>query len=265
MRSSAPVQELGQPRLILDDRPVDDPVHLDRGAPVRRVLLQHHALATVPRRVLEGPRAHGSERVVLAVLLHGRGADDGRRARGEDGEEGRAGLFEDELDGRGVDDLHRLHVAEEVVRERVLPQLVGRMLRVDLPLDRELHRLRIERRAVVERDALAQLERVPETVLGHRPRLRQPRHHLGALVREHHKRLDDAPPHPVGVEVRHLRRIEVHGLGDEADDEGARGLSGGRHLEAAERDDHRQHQQECSLRLHETPPPDRLGSTTRPT
>src|SRR2546429_9688592 len=92
---------------------------------------------------------------------------------------------------------------------------------MDLRHDRELPRLGVERRAVVKADALAQLERVVQPVLADRPRLRQPRHDLRALFGKRHERLDDAPAHAVGVEVRHLGRIEVDGLGHESDDEGA--------------------------------------------
>jgi hypothetical protein len=173
-----------------------------------------------------------------AELLHRGRAHDGRRAGREDGQEGGARLLEDELDGRGIDDLDRLDVAEEEVRERILAQLVERVLRVDLPLDGELHRLRVERRAVVEGDVLPELERVAQAVLRYRPGLGQPRHHLRALVGEGHQRLDDAPADPVRVEVGHLGGVEVHGLGDESHDQRAGRLGGdGRRDEADAEDD----------------------------
>src|SRR5207247_8784617 len=60
----------------------------------------------------------------------------------------------------------------------ILAQLAEGMVGVDLPLDGELHGLGREGRAVVERDALAELERVAETILRHRPRFGQPGHHV---------------------------------------------------------------------------------------
>jgi ABC-type transport system substrate-binding protein len=58
-------------------------------------------------------------------------------------------FFQNEPHGAFVQDLDRLDVAEEVVGEGILAELGGRMLGVDLPLDRELHRLGVERGAVV--------------------------------------------------------------------------------------------------------------------
>jgi hypothetical protein len=67
--------------------------------------------------------------------------------------------------------------------------------------------------------ALAQLEGVAQPVLRDRPGLGEAGHDLRALVREHDQRLDDAAPDAVGVEIGHLRGVEVHRLGHEADDE----------------------------------------------
>ena len=167
-------EELGQPRLVLHDRAVDDAIDVDGPVPVVGVLLEHDLLAALPARVAEGAGAHGVERVVGAPLPDRGRAHDGGGARGEDGEERGARLLQHEAHRRLVHHLHRLDVAEEVAGERILAELVGRMLGVELPLDGELDGLGVERRPVVELDALAELERVPEPVLRDRPGLGQP-------------------------------------------------------------------------------------------
>ena len=144
----------------------------------------------------------------------------------QDGQERGARLLQDEADRRVVHDLDRLDVAEEVGGEGILAELVGRMLRVDLPLDGELHRLRVERGAVVEGDALAQLEGVGEPVLRDRPGLGEPGHDLGGLVREGDQGLHDPPAHAVGVEVGDLGRVERHRLRHQPDHQRARRLRG---------------------------------------
>src|SRR5213594_2292593 len=154
MRSSAPVSSSvsrAWPSTI------DHAIDLHRVLPVPGVLLQHHALAAVPRHELEGSGADGGQRVVHPELAHRRRAHDRRRARGEHGQERGARLLEDEFHGLRIHGLDGLDVAEEVIREGILAELVERMLRDDLALDRELHRLGVEGGAVVEADALAQL------------------------------------------------------------------------------------------------------------
>src|SRR2546427_13272239 len=86
-----------------------------------------------------------------------RSADDGRGGRGHHVEERGARLLQDEAHGQLVERFHGLHVAEEIAGERILPELARGMVRDDLALDGELHRLGVERRAVVELDALAEL------------------------------------------------------------------------------------------------------------
>ena len=237
-------EQLREPRLVLDDRAVDDAIDLDRPAPVVGVLLQRDLLAPLPARIAEGTRAHRIERVVGAPLPDGGGAHDGGGARGEDGEERGARLLEHEAHRRVVHHLDGLDVAEEVVRERVLPELVRRVLGVELALDGELHGLGVERRPVVELDALAQLERVPEAVLRDGPGLGQPGDDLRALLREGDQRLHDAARDAQRVEVRHLRRIEVDRLGDEPDDERARRLGGGRGRRGRDREESDEQQDE---------------------
>ena len=103
------------------------------------------------------------------------------------------------------------------------------MVGIDLALDGEFHRLRIQRGTVVELDAGPELEGVLQPVLGDCPRLGQARHDLSALVGEGDQRLDDATPHTVRVEIGHLGRIEVDRLGDEAHHECPCRLSRGGH------------------------------------
>ena len=228
-------EELGEPRLVLDDGPEHHAVVLHRTLPVVGFF---SSTTRWPRSQLanrNGPVPTGLQRVVGAPLHHGGGAHDRRGAGGEDGQERRARLLQEERDAI-VADLDRLHVAEEVVGERILAELVGGMLGVDLALDRELHRRRVERRAVVEPDALAQLERVLQAVLRDRPGLREPGDDLRLLLGERDERLDDAAGHAIRVQVGHLRRVEVHGLRDERHERVPAGCApAGRGAEPAER------------------------------
>src|SRR5206468_3315351 len=177
-------------------------------------------------RELEGAGADRAQRIVHSELLHRGRTDDRGGPRRQDGQKRRTRLLEAELHRERVDDLDGLDIAEEVIRERILAELVEGMLGHDLPFDGELHGVGVERRPVVKRDALAELERVLEPVLADRPRLREAGHDLRALVGEGHERLDDAAAHAVGVEIGYLRGIEIHGLGHEADDECAGRLRG---------------------------------------
>ena len=74
---------------------------------------------------------------MAAVGLTMEAAGAARTARNE-----ARGSFRTKRDGAVVHRLDRLDVAEEVVGEGILAELVGRMLGIDLPLDGELHRLR---------------------------------------------------------------------------------------------------------------------------
>jgi len=117
-------EQLGEPRLVLDDRAVDDPIELDRAAPVVGVLLDDDLLPPLPAHVAEGARGHGVERVVGAPLPDGGGAHDGGGAGGEDGEEGRARLLQHEAHGGVIHRLDGLDVAEEVVALNLQPRRV---------------------------------------------------------------------------------------------------------------------------------------------
>ena len=108
------------------------------------------------------------------------------------------------------------------------------MVRDDLALDGELHRLGVERRAVVELDALAELERVLQAIARDRPRLGEPGDDLRAALGERDERLHHATTDAVRVEIGDLRRIERHRLGHQADHQRASGL----------RDDDGGHQQD---------------------
>jgi hypothetical protein len=119
---------------------------------------------------------------LIAPLLQGGRADEHRGAAAalhELAQELAVGLREDELHGALVRRLHLFQVLPE-------PRGVGVGARVELrrvllvaALDVELHGGGIERRAVVELHALAELEGVGQRILRHRPRRRELRNQGG--------------------------------------------------------------------------------------
>ena len=199
-------------------------------APVVRVPLGDHLLAAHALHEAEGP---GAGRVLgdalVAVLLERGRADEHRGAAAaldELAEEVAVGLAQDDLHGALVGGLHFLEELPD-------PRGVGVGARVELrrvlgraAVDVVLHRRRVEVRAVVELDALAELEGVGQRVLGDVPRGRE----LGDELRVGHVGLGevlvdqalvhllaDPPGHPAARAVR-VEDVELALLGD---DEGA--------------------------------------------
>ena len=142
-------EEVVQPHGRIGHRPVDDLVEVDRVlVPVVGELLDGDVVLDDP--LLELVRA-GADRGIGEGVGVDR-LDRGRRhhhpgAVGELGEERREGLAEDELGGLVVDRLDALDRADVA--------LACRFLKREGALDVELHRLGIERRAVMEDDARA--------------------------------------------------------------------------------------------------------------
>ena len=154
----------------------------------------------------EGPAAHDRLRltllaILLAVLLRGGRREDheAHPVGREHVEHERVGLLEPDLNRVGIERLDRVHRLVERAHARP-----GR--RVHDPVDAELHRGRVERRAVVKDHVLSQLERVEEPVGGDLPRVRGARHEL-AVGRDAQEAAADVHRDPVqlvpgrGVEV----------------------------------------------------------------
>src|SRR5215469_7802877 len=137
----------------------------------------------------------GAHRVlhhVLAVLLERVGAvDEQRLVRQVLEERGERGL-ELDLHGERIDHLDALHVAEEALHVRVGARLVVWPLLVELPLEAELDRLRVEQRAVVEGHVGTEIEGVDEPVLRDVPRAREAGDELVRAELLPHQPLEDA-------------------------------------------------------------------------
>ncbi|MEJ2358966.1 MAG: hypothetical protein P8Y13_12950 [Deinococcales bacterium] len=176
-------------------------------APVVRVGLEHDLLPRGPAHELEGPRADGVLVDGLAVLLDGRRADDAA-GRVREGVEHRAErLAQGELHlvlGEHVDAL------DDTV-EAPAPELVGRVLD---PVEVGLDRLGVERRAVLEGDALAEVEGEHRGLRVGRPGGRQLSHDLAGLVEADESfvdgSLDGEVQIPVGIPGIETNRVAGH-------------------------------------------------------
>ena len=178
----------------------DEPLHRRHLAPVRLVGLHDQLDARRVAHELVGPQADRLllEAVVadlLDVLLRhdpARAAHEGAVERHEVGPR----LVQVKAHAIGIDDDH-------------LPHLVVQDLRALGAVEAELHVLGGEGVAVVELQALAQLELVDALIRAHRPRLGQARGHE---VAGHglHERVVDRVEDPERGEAHELARIEPH-------------------------------------------------------
>jgi len=237
--------------LVVGDVVEDDLLDLGLGAPVLLVALERDRVALLPALQDEGPGPVGRRLVVDGVAL----LEDRARSAGQVPQQLRVRLAE--RDG----DLLSVGRDRRDARQRggVRPRGVRLVL-----LQRPHHVLRGERLAVVERHALAQRERVGETVIRHGEVTRQRRYDL-LLRRAGDEALIDVV-HEDLVEGRpgRLPDVEVAGLQDEPDgDGGARvGLAGtGRSRVPASRargegqsgSGHERGRGECGAAEHEDP------------
>ena len=150
-------------------------------APVAVELLDLEVVGRLPLDELERSRADRMERDVLAApFLQGGGADHHRRRMRELRDERRErGL---ERDARRVV-VHDLGLGDVVVVQAVALELV---VRIGHSVEVGLDRVGLEVRAVVELDALLQLDRVDESVLADLVALGQHRDQLHVLVEAEH-------------------------------------------------------------------------------
>ena len=173
--------------------------------PVVGELVEHELLALVPAGEPVGPGAvHGAREVGGAAVGVGEMGLPGDEHLGEPREERDRGLRRDQADGHPVDDLDLLEGLEE---EGPAP---AHRLRA---LDRQLDRLRVEERAVVELDVRAELQLDRAPVGGDGPRLGQRGRQLRRVAAVLEEPLVDLEQHPV-ARARHLdRRVHRLGLG----------------------------------------------------
>ncbi len=201
-------------RCRLRNRPIDDLAGHALVAPVVVEALEHHLLVLLPAgdAVRAGARDGGrgaAER--LAVLGGNRRADDRRRDVGDRRLEGAKRVLGHDPDGERIDDLDTVDHREErqplVVRHRV-----------EHPFEVEPNRFGVERGAVVEADAAAQVERPGHAVVFDAPALGQARADLHLVV-EGDERLVHHHDHLVGLGVGGVVRIERGGVGGGGEDQ----------------------------------------------
>ena len=169
------------------------------------VALDHDPVAGLPLHEDVGSGPHRVEAVLVAVLLQRGRADHAPRPVGEVGQQRAEGLLHLDfqrvvVQGPGVGD-------EGLVEAGAQGALGG----VGVPFDVEHHGLSVERRAVVEADALAQLEGPGEPVGRRLPRGGQ----LGddvPLFREFHQVVVDVADHDFRGVVRLVGRVQADGL-----------------------------------------------------
>src|SRR5215831_8288269 len=143
--------QAGQARGGVGDGQELHPIDVDVAlVPVVGKALAHDLALGHALHELVGPRAHRLGPETVAELLGRLGRDHHARAIGEGSEERNERLGEVEADGEVVDDVHALDLADLRLAEGA-----GR---VEMTLDVEAHRLRVERLPVVELHARPQLE-----------------------------------------------------------------------------------------------------------
>ena len=150
-------------------------LELGRAVPVVGIGLQDDGLVRLPLDERERPGPDGVAAEILALRLDRGRRDDGACRRGEVRQERRVGLRQGEGHRQVVRRLHRGHRREEE-RQRERAGIVERVALVQHPVEGELHRLGVQRRAVVEGHALAQVEPVGQSVVRDLPAFGQLRH-----------------------------------------------------------------------------------------
>ncbi len=176
-------QQLQHARGVLGDHLEFQVLHRGLPAPIRIVASQHDLLARLPALQLERPGAGGIAAVVLAEFLQRGRAQDRQVEHRELRDHRRERLLCGDRDGVLVDHLRFLDEA----RDRAARRSGGR---IEDAVERRLHGLGVELRAVVELHALAQLERPGELVGRHAPRLGEFGHELPLLVEAHEVLVD---------------------------------------------------------------------------
>ena len=121
--------------------------------PVAIEPLQAEVVVLDPFHKLEGSRAHGVQRVVLAPLLHRGWRNDPARAVAEAAGQGRVRVLQDQPHGQWVDDLGPQDIHQ-------LAAIEGGFSGILLAIDAEFHGVGVEVRAVVKLDVFAELENV---------------------------------------------------------------------------------------------------------
>ena len=219
----------GHARGGIVEAPEHQLVHVGLRAPVLLEALEHDAVARHVLHELEGAGAHrGVGELLVARLLHLRRADHHRLtpALQRHPLPLRVGLAERHLERVVVDRLHARDVLDHVVGVAVGPRVEMRRVLLEHALPGEDGGLGVEGGAVVELDALPQLEGPGETVLGQRVGLGELRDHLrdrhvgpGEVFRE--QALEHLEGHAIGQPAAGGLRVQDVGRALHAVDERA--------------------------------------------
>ncbi len=213
-------QHLGGAGVGVGDRAEDHGLERRLAVPVVGVLLDHHGLVRTPFDKFEGPGTRRVAAEIGPVLLDRLGRGDQAGRIGEVRQERRVGRVQGEDDGHVVGGLDALDRAEEEA-QRERPGVVIGVVLVENAIEVELHRLGVQRAAVVEGHALAQLEGVDGAVVADLPAFGQRGLHLERAVLVADQPVIDVHQDPEVVDRGDGVRVQRLRLGDLADDQDA--------------------------------------------
>ena len=187
-------------------------LHLRRAVPIIRIGPQRDALAPHPFDETERSGADGMAREIVAPPGHRLGRDDANRKHREVGEERRIGAFNLDPHRVRVDFLDAHDVAEGGLPIGEVTVVEG-VAEVALAVEREHHRVGVERRAVVEAHPVPQEEGPFGAGRRDHPRGCQGRFNLGRTLLEADQMFEDLLAGIGALAVGHVRRIEADGVG----------------------------------------------------
>ena len=162
--------------IVVGDRAPDDRIDLGQAwFPVILVAADLHIVGLLPLDEFERAGADRIHADLLAVLGQRSGRNHRRRGVRELVDEGRKRPFQGDAHGAVVD-----HHGVVDVREQI--EALEFVFRIGDPVEHQLDRRRVEIGAIVELDALLQLEGIDQPGLGGFIAVGQLRHHLQVLV-----------------------------------------------------------------------------------
>ena len=209
-------QQLVDPRIGVGDRAEHDAAQGRGAGPMVFVPLHRDLAVRLPPGKAERPGADRVAAVVLAMRHHRRGRHDQTGGVGQVRQQRRIGRVEVEAHRQIVDDLGVLDRREEERQRKGAGVVVGVAL-VQHAVEVECHRIGVERRAVMEHHAVAQIERVDRAVLADVPAFRQGRLDLQRAVLEAHETVIEVDQDTEVVDRGDAMGVERQRLGDLAD------------------------------------------------
>ena len=211
-------QQLGQAGVGVGQRAEDHGLELGCAVPVVGVALDHDLGVALPLGEAVGARAGRLAAEILAALADGFGRYDQAGRIGEVRQQRGVGFLQVEDDRSRIGGFGSFDGAEEE-GEREGAGVVLRVLVVQHAVEVELDRLGIERRAVVELDALPEREGVGLAVRGNLPLLGQRRFDLQRAAAEPDEAVIEVHQDTEIVGRRDRVRVQRLRLRDLADDQ----------------------------------------------